>query len=50
MSSSNSPPLDVELCRALQEEHADEDKHMRHGQSSRRAYFRELKKVGLLFV
>lgn len=30
----------------LQEEHPDEDASVRHGQSSRRAYFRELKKVG----
>ena len=29
----------------FQEEHQDEDAGVRHGQSSRRAYFRELKKV-----
>ena len=30
----------------LKEEHPDEDASVKHGQSSRRAYFRELKKVG----
>lgn len=34
----------------LQEEHQDEDAGVRHGQSSRRAYFRELKKVTHILV
>lgn len=34
----------------VQEEHQDEDAAVRHGQSSRRAYFRELKKVLVVAV